>query len=167
MNPASLSDLKKELSGRTYKELFDIIMRMAKFKKENKELLSYLLMDSMNEAEYIRQVKDEISVNFIMAGSFSLRLSKKSIRKILTTTNKYIKYSGQKQTEVELSIHFCNEFISNEFHLFKNPTLNNIFERQILKIKKVLATMHEDLQYDYAEQVRSLESTLGEIKRYY
>src|ERR1035437_9925381 len=165
MNPASLSELKKELSGRTYKELYDIILRMAKFKKENKELLSYLLMDSMNEAEYIQHVKDAISAEFIMSSSLSLRLSKKSLRKILSNTNKYIKYSGQKQTEVELLIHFCNEFISNKLHKFKNPTLNNIFERQILKIKKVLATMHEDLQYDYAEQVILFDSILEKMKR--
>lgn len=164
MNPASLSDIKKELSGRTYKELFDIIMRMAKYKKENKELLSYLLMDSMNESGYIQQVKDEISADFIMVASLPLRLSKKSLRKTLSITSKYIKYSGQKQTEVELLIHFCNEFISNKLHRFKNPTCNNIFERQLLKIKKVLATMHEDLQYDYAEQVKSLELFLVKIQ---
>lgn len=165
MKPASISDLKKELSGRTYKELFDIIMRMAKYKKENKELLSYLLMDSLDESEYIRQVKDLISIDFIGVRSLSLHLSKKSIRKIVSNTNKYIKYSGQKQTEVELLIHFCNEFILNKFHLLKNPTLHNIFERQIVKMKKVLATLHEDLQYDYSEQVKSLELALEKMKR--
>lgn len=165
MSPASLSDLKKELSGRTYKELFDIIMRMAKYKKENKELLSYLLIDSMNELEYIQHIKDAVSASFIEASSLPLHLSKKSIRKILSVTNRYIKYSGQKQTEVELHIHFCNEFISNKFYKFKNPTLNNVFERQTLKIKKVLGTMHEDLQYDYAEQVRLLESMLAKMKK--
>jgi len=165
MNPAPLSEIKKELSGRTYKELFDIIMRMAKYKKENKELLSYLLMDSMNESEYIQHVKDAISADFVVFSSCSLRLSKKSLRKVLSNTNKFIKYSGLKQTEVELLIHFCDEFVSNKLHKFKNLTLNNIFERQILKIKKVLATMHEDLQYDYAEQVRLFDSILEKMKR--
>lgn len=160
MNPASLSDIKKELSGRTYKELYDIILRMSKFKKENKELLSYLLMDSMNETEYIRQIKDAISIDFSEANLYSIRVAKKNVRKILSNATKFIKYSGLKQTEVELLIHFCNEFINFEVHLLYSPMLNNIFDRQIIKIKKALSTLHEDLQYDYTEEIKSLESIL-------
>jgi hypothetical protein len=167
MNPASLNDLKKELSARTYKELYDIILRMAKFKKENKELLSYLVMDSLDEADYIQHVKDAISADFIEANLYSLRVAKKNIRKILSNANKFIKYSGLKQTEVELLIHFCHEFIHFKVHLLYSPMLNNIFDRQIIKIKKALSTLHEDLQYDYTEEIKSLESVLLTFNNYY
>ncbi len=166
MNPIPLSEIRTELSGRTFKELFEIIMRLAKYNKENKELLSYLLIDSLNESEYIRSAKEAVSYEFMEAGSNSLHLTKKSIRKILKDTNKFIKYSGQKQTEVELLIHFCYEFVSFGFLIMRNPTLNNIFERQVIKIRKVLATLHEDLQYDYNEAILSLESVLKESKNY-
>ena len=31
----------------------------------------------------------------------------------------------------------------------KSPRLLNVYNRQILLIKKAIATLHEDLQYDY------------------
>jgi len=33
--------------------------------------------------------------------------------------------------------------------MYKNVSLTNIYNRQILSIKKTINTLHEDLQYDY------------------
>jgi hypothetical protein len=33
--------------------------------------------------------------------------------------------------------------------------MGNIYQRQIQKINKALATIHEDLQYDYSEELKS------------
>ena len=167
MSSASLTDIKKELGGKTYKELYDIILRMAKFKKDNKELLNYLLMDSMDESGYVEKVKEIISAEFVVVNWNSLRTAKKVLRKILANTNKYIKYSGQKQTEVDLLIHFCDEFLNFEVYLLYSPMLNNIYERQIGKIQKAVASLHEDLQYDYAENIKALELNLLKFKNYY
>jgi hypothetical protein len=59
-----LSVLKKEMGNITSDDLTEICLRMAKFKKENKELLCYLLFDSNYEPEYIERVKNEIDILF-------------------------------------------------------------------------------------------------------
>ena len=45
MKASSLNELKKELEYRDKKELLSFCMRLAKFKKENKELLTFLLFE--------------------------------------------------------------------------------------------------------------------------
>ena len=46
MKPEKLSDLKKVLLVLNTTELTEICLRLAKYKKENKELLAYLLFDA-------------------------------------------------------------------------------------------------------------------------
>jgi hypothetical protein len=109
MKSYSLSVLKKEMADIPKEELLEICLRMAKYKKENKELLSYLLFDSNYEADYIERLKSEIDLQFSEINTSQLYFAKKNIRKILRTINKYIRYSGLKLTEVELRIYFCSK----------------------------------------------------------
>ena len=65
MKPASLSTLKKELALLPPNDVIAICMKLIKFKKENKELLGYLLFDANDELGYIITVKAEIDSQFI------------------------------------------------------------------------------------------------------
>ena len=60
MKAASLSEIKKELSNQDEKRLLELCMRLAKYKKESKELLTYLLFESNNEQTYVLGVKKQI-----------------------------------------------------------------------------------------------------------
>ena len=129
---------------------------MSRFKKENKELLTYLLFDSSNEPGYIKSVKSDIDEQFEQINTTSSYFIKKSIRKILRNTRKYIRYSGKKETEVELLIYFCHKM--NEFKpsIHKSTVLIGIYERLIASIRKTMRSLHEDLQYDYGKEIERL-----------
>jgi len=156
MKTASLKEIKTELNRVHPARLLELCIQMAKYKKENKELLTYLLFDSYDEKAYINEVKSHMDSLFKEVIRSNSYLAKKSIRKILGVVNKQIKYSGSKQTEVELLIHFCKNLRKSGFTLPMNSTLGNIYWRQIQKINKSLATLHEDLQFDYSEELRLL-----------
>jgi len=64
MKAVTVTELKQELNNRSPKELLDLCLRLSKFKKENKELLTYLLFESSEEASYIESVKREIDQQF-------------------------------------------------------------------------------------------------------
>lgn len=81
MDIASLSHIKKELKNLPPEVLQDVVVRLAKYKKENKELLSYLLFEADNEDEYIRQVKEEIDLEFMSLNRSSFYLAKKQFVK--------------------------------------------------------------------------------------
>ena len=156
MTTASLSELRRALKNVPSGDLPDLCIRLARYKKENKELLSYLLFEVDDEPEYIKGVKTEIDEHFRELTRSTPYMTKKGIRKALTFTNQKIRYSGQKRTEVELLIYFCKKF-KKEISFRNNVTLKNIYLRQIQRIKKTLATLHEDLQFDFGEDVKLLE----------
>jgi uncharacterized FlaG/YvyC family protein len=156
MKAASLKLIKTELDLLHPERVKALCLLMAKFRKENKELLSYLLYESDDEQTYIKDVKSEMDDLFAELNKNNLYLAKKSIRKILRTANKYIKYSGSKQTEVEILIHFCNKLRNTGISLSQNTVLGNIYIRQINKINNAVSSLHEDLQYDYAEEIKNL-----------
>src|SRR5580704_14422296 len=103
MKAATATELKEELKHLQAPDLLELCMRLARFKKENKELLTYLLFEAHDEQAYIESVKEFINRGFaeIPKGN-SLYLVKKSLRKILRNTNKYIRYTGSKTVEIQL-----------------------------------------------------------------
>lgn len=164
MKAVSVVTIKKELKHRSAEELTELCLRLAKFKKENKELLTYLLFESHDESGYIETVKAEIDEQFQGINTNSYHYIKKSVRKILRNIKKYARYSLKKETEVELLLHFCIVLKDFKPSIFKNVTLINIYERQILMIKKIVLTLHEDLQYDYSLQIEKLEDSNSSSK---
>lgn len=157
MKASTISTLKKELATLPQGDVIDICMRLIKYKKENKELLSYLLFDANNELEYIRSIKEEIDLQFSEINRSQLYFAKKSIRKILKITNKFIRYSGHKQTEVELLIHFCTKFKKSGIPIKSNNSLSNLYVNQVRKIHTAISALHEDLQHDYLEEIAALK----------
>ena len=156
MKASTVSTLKKELNTLPAGDVLELCMKLVKYKKENKELLSYLLFDANNEAEFIRNIKEEINLQFTEINRSQLYFAKKSLRKILKTTNKYIRYSGHKQTEVELLIHFCMKLKHSGIPFKSSNSLLNIFKNQVRKIHIAIGSLHEDLQHDYLEEIAEL-----------
>ena len=156
MNAASINEIKKELGELDAKALRDICMRLAKYKKENKELLTYLLFEAHDEAGYVNAVKTEMDELFYNLPSGNVYYIKKSLRKVLRIVNKQIKYSGNKQTELELRIYFCTKIKEAGVPLRSNTVLYNMNDQQIKKIKAVLAQLPEDLQFDYHHEIVSI-----------
>lgn len=158
MKASTLSNIKKELQLRPADELLTICLRLAKYKKENKELLTYLLFEADDEVAYIQGVKDEMNTLFEAMNPSNVFLMKKTIRKVLNATNKFIRYSGSKQTEVELLINFCQQLRERRVPIKRSRVLGNIYDRQVLKIIKSYNTLHEDLQFDYTEDLEELQN---------
>lgn len=156
MKPASLSQIKQELKTKNKEELIELCLSLSKYKKENKELLTYLLFEAGDELSYVKEVKSEIDIQFSQINRSSPYFVKKGVRKILRDIKKHIKYSKQKQTEVELLIYFCRKLKETNPYLSRNTTLKNIYDRQVELIVKSVKSLHEDLQYDYAEELAGL-----------
>lgn len=156
MKAATLSEIKKELKTLPSERLIELCLRLSKYKKENKELLTYLLFEANNENGYINAVKTIIDEQFAEINTTNIYYIKKSLRKILRGVNKFIKYSSNKQTEADLLIYYCQNFKALELPIERHIALHNLYHRQIQKIKKALSSLHEDIQYDYKSTVDDL-----------
>jgi hypothetical protein len=157
MKSATIHEIKQELSTLKPTQLVELCLRLARFKKENKELLTYLLLEANDEQAYIAGIKHEIDENFAAINLSQLYFAKKSLRKIVRIINKYCRYSGSKQTEVELRIYFCLRLKESGIPVERNPVINNLFLSQLKKINAVLAALHEDLRYDYLRDMEKLQ----------
>jgi hypothetical protein len=157
MKAATVKDLRTELSTRSPKELMEYCLRMSKFKKENKELLTYLLFEASDEEAYIKSVKSEMDSQFEEVNKRNYYFIKKGVRKILRNVKKYIRYSQNKETEVELLLYFCTILKNFEPSIQKNRVLQNLYERQLGMIEKLIDKLHEDLQYDYQMELEELK----------
>lgn len=156
MKTASLTNLKEELQHIPPNELIAICLRLAKYKKENKELLSYLLFEMRDDQAFIAAVKAQIDEEFKAMNTHQLYLAKKTIRKVLRTTNKYIRFAASKQVEVELRIHFCKTMKLSPLRFKTSTVLYNLYLRQLQLIRKAVGGLHEDLQHDYSSEIESL-----------
>ncbi len=157
MKTATVKQLKDELKHSSSDELMNLCLRLSRFKKENKELLTYLLFESGNESGYIESVKQEVDEQFELINTNSYFYIKKSVRKILRLIKKYNRYSLNKETEVELLLYFCKKLKGFKPSIRRNVTLTNIYNRQLTDVKKKIGVLHEDLQYDYQLEIEELE----------
>lgn len=156
MSAATVNELQKELATLPTKRLLELCTRLAKYKKENKELLTYMLFEAHDEEAFIAKTKEETDAQFLDMNKSNLYLAKKSLRKILRIINKNIKYSGKKQTEVELRIHYCKKLKDSGIRYDGSPVLLNLYNNQIVKINSALLTLHEDLQLDFQNELLKL-----------
>ncbi len=156
MEIASLPEIKRELNQYNHDELLSVTLRLARFKKENKELLTYLLFEAHNEDGYIEKVKAFMDDQFSEINTSSYYFIKKSVRKILKGVKKQIRFSQNKESEVALLIYFCFKLKTMTPSYTRNVVLSNTFHNQIRLIKTSMAKLHEDLQYDYQLELNEL-----------
>ena len=156
MKAASIHELKQELNSVAPATVAALCLRLARYKKENKELLTYLLFEAHDEQAYIQSVHAEIQIQFSEINTSHLYFAKKSLRKILRFAGKHIKYTGSKQAEVAILIFFCTQLKTSGMPIQKSTALTSLYNQQIKKIKLALASLHEDLQHDFKKEMETL-----------
>ena len=152
-----LQDIKKELQHLPARQLAELILRLARYKKENKELLAYLLFEANNNQAFIESVKAEAGFMFSQLPSQSYAAAK-SIRKILRLIGKYTKFIGSKEAEIELLINFCYNYLQYTDKKTSYKPMRLILTRQLEKIRALIGKLHEDLQFDYTQEYNMLHT---------
>ncbi len=156
MKAATIHEIKQELSSLKPGQLTELCLRLGKFKKENKELLTYLLFEANDEQGYINSIRNEIEELFGTINLSHLYFAKKTLRKIVRIINKYSRYSNEKQTEADLRIYFCKKLKASGIPFQRNTVLSNLYAAQLKKINAVISSLHEDLQHDYLKELTPL-----------
>lgn len=149
MPTSSLSEIKKDLNQLPRQELFELCVRLGRFKAENKALITYELFYKDDEDSYIKAIKEELLDSLLVINTDSYFYMKKTIRKVLKQIRLFSRLTTEKTTEIELLIFFCQELNELEPSIHHNKMLSNLYQRQVDSISKKIRGLHEDLQYDY------------------
>ena len=156
MNIPSLAAIKKELSYLDEKELSSLIFDLSKFTRDNKAFLYFKLNERDQPSLFVDTVKEELDEQFQTANTTSFYLTKKSAQTIRRKLNKALKFSKNKEDQVELLLYFCEQLLKYGYLKYKHPVLQSLFLKQTEKIQKSIAALHEDLQYDYSTRLDEL-----------
>lgn len=154
MNSSSLQEVKNELLELSQKELLELCLRLAKYKKDNKEYLAYLLFQSHDRTGFIREIKNEIDTRITeLKGQKNPYPIRKGLRAILRLISKYCKYMNDKTVNAEFLIFFLLRIKQTGLPMDANARLRNLFDVQVKKIRSLISTFHEDLQADYRKEL--------------
>lgn len=156
MQIPSLTQLKKELSYLSEKELIELIADLAKFNRDNKAYLFFKLNEKDNPGQYIEMVEEELEADFQAARGNHSYYAKKSAQKLRRKMNKLLKLSKVKTDQIEVLLFFCEKLREYGFLRHGNQVLTNIYQMQLGKAVKLISGLHEDLQFDYEGRVGEL-----------
>ena len=156
MKAATINEIRQELAALKPAELLQLCLRLGRFKKENKELLTYLLFEAQDEEAFAASVIQEIDLLFSEMNVSHLYFAKKTLRKITRVINKFSRYSGEKETELKLRLHFCKSLKQSGIPLARNAMIHNIYLAQLKKVRLLIPQLHEDLQYDFNKELENL-----------
>ncbi len=77
MKAASAQEIKNALKALDAKAVTELCLRLARYKKENKELLTFLLFEADDLPAYIKGVNEEIDEGFGGLNTTSVYFAKK------------------------------------------------------------------------------------------
>ena len=153
MKAASIAELKKALVRLEHGELLEACLRLVRFKKDNKELLTYLLFMAHDEQAFAEYLCSEIDEHFLNKPS----LHKKTVRSIIRWTNKVLRFTKVNDTEVQVRLHFCRRLRDSETPLRRSRVLFNMYQGQLKKVSKIIEKMHDDVR-------REIETEISELR---
>ena len=156
MNVAPLSKIKKELELYYPSVLQQLLVRLMKYKKENKELINYLIYMADDEPQFLKEIKLEMDAEFAEIKKSHWFAAKKRIQKTVRTNSKYIRFSADERTETEIRLYFCKKMRELPQTLLKQRVIAAIFIRQLDYLRKSISQLHEDLQYDYNAELEKI-----------
>lgn len=150
-----LQHIKKETQHLSHEQLTELLLRLARYKKENKELLAYLLFEAHDEAAFVEKIKGEAGFMFSQLSALSYHAAK-GMRKILRLLGKYTKFAGSKEVEIELLLNFCVNYLEYADRRTTYKPIRLILTRQVEKVRGLIGKLHEDLQFDYLDSYNAL-----------
>ena len=158
MYTAGVREIRQELEAQSPKELINIIQRLARFKKENKELLTFLLFEAHDLDGHLAAVREELLTSMLDIQPERIYLAKKTVRKTLRIANKHIRLIGSKAAEAEIRLHVCRLLQQSGLPIERNPVLQRIFQTQMRTARKAIDTLHEDLQWELLREADKIEA---------
>lgn len=152
MKAESIAVLKKALLRLEHGELLDICQRLIRFKKENKELLTYLLFLSDDEQSFVDYLCGEIDESFIEHPNSH----KKTLRKVIRWMDKCIRISGVKDTEAQVRIHFCRALNESKTNYLRSRVMTNMYTGQIKKATRAIEKFPDGAKREYEFELQEL-----------
>lgn len=160
MKTPGLAELKKELRQLSEQELVEVISALVKFSPDNKLFLYFQLFGRDHPQFFVDLVQEDLIMDFHNANTRNYHYAKKSAQVIRRKLNKYLKFTKDKTTKIDLIAFFCENLEKFGYLNFHHPVIDNLYALQLNRIGKLTGQLHEDLQFDYQHKIEELRGYL-------
>ncbi len=153
MKTESLNSLRKHLSTLSSMELAQLCVDMAKYRKENKEYLQYLLFERHDHDILITDIVtslDETMKNLSRTPSTRV----KEVRKVQKEIKKYIRFIKNPVYELQLLLWFSDALALIAESRIARPHFISLYAAQVKRMTIIFDKLHEDIQYDYRDALQ-------------
>lgn len=161
MKTNGIAEIKKTIKNISQAELAEICLKLARFKKDNKEYIHFLLYEASDPLAYADDVKESLHDSLINLNRHP-SLKVKELRKHLRVLSRHIRYTSSLEVEITLLTWFTEMLVVHAGVRQSNKALYTLFIRQLEKIRKAFPKLHEDLQFDYMQPYNELLSQAAE-----
>lgn len=158
MELADARTIKAEIKERSHEELVELCMRLSRFKKENKALITYELFLKDDEWAFCQETKEQITEDLSAITNKQVFWLKKSVRKVLKEVSLLLRFTKEPRIEIELLTHFALELNRIVPEVHRSRILKNLYVRQVNRIQKIQQKLPEDLRLDYQADLDALKA---------
>ncbi|MFM7709422.1 MAG: hypothetical protein ACKO5C_00765 [Ferruginibacter sp.] len=151
-----VQELRKRTADLQTSELIQLLSRLMRFKRENKELVAYELFVRDQPEVWFSEIRESFNSELETMNTSHPYFMKKTMRKLIRRAKTYARYAGDPAIESEL---FCGLLeVFNEHHLHVHPSdiVRKIYYDTFTRLEKNISKLHEDLQYDFERRLADL-----------
>lgn len=155
INP-KITEIKKAINFLDEKELKTLLLDIIGFATDNKRFAYFKLNEQQDEGFFLAETKELLLQEFGKCHHTNYWTAKKLLQKLRGTLNKLIKFTKHKDQQLELIIYFCQQTEEFGYLRYRHPVIQNLFAVQLRRAESLVSKLHEDLQYDYEQQLEEL-----------
>lgn len=155
-NVVNISEIKKDLQELDKQKLIDLVLNLAKLKKENKQAIVSALKSKDSLELYVDSVKEFIQSQFESVNPNPF-FAKKTLRRIVKEIKSKSALMKSAYFEAELWIKYIAEYDQLQFvGSASRSMVVNTRKAAVLRIEKLLTKMHEEQQFDIRKELQMI-----------
>lgn len=152
MDAASLADIRKELAHQSPAELMELVVRLARFRLDNKALIGYWLFDRTNQAQFLAQVHLALDEALASMNFSSAYFVKKSLRKWQRQVNLYGRICGEPWMLADLQGYYVWTCLRAQKKVMYPDYFVELIRAAQRKFNTLLLKLEPDMQHDMQRQ---------------
>ncbi len=154
MKAASIKQLRTEIGNLPPHKLAALTERLIKYKKDNKELASYIIFYEEDEAGFADDVETALEEQFGLINFKTAFFAKKGLRKMIRIANKFLRYTPNKSTQARIIMDVLSRLALIPASLKKNTQIKNMQVSLLKKLDDILLQVHQDERHDFEKQLK-------------
>lgn len=159
MEIAGLADIRKELIHQSPDELVELVLRLARFRQDNKALAGYWLFDRQNPTEFLRQVHQALDHGFDELNFSTGYWVKKGLRKWQRQVNLYGRICGEAWMQADMQSYYVWVCLRAQKRLsdpnYLAPLLASAEKKRVTLVKKLDDDVQHDIQRQFERWIKS------------